>query len=349
MNIFALASLSVSVCCFTLAIFILRVAKTKTHKIWAFFNLAVCLWAINLFFVAISNSPYDAGLSWRRVYGLGIFVPITFYHFIHSFCELKKSATLKIGYIVCLLSIPISFFAPNFINEVDYVFGSFYYSKATVLLNILILYVGIFVWLSFFTIVQYLREAKGNKRLQALYILGGFGLGWAGGISTFLPHYNVLIYPVWHSTICIYTILMTYAIFKYQLMDIKVAVTRIGVFVLVYTLILGIPFGITYCGKDYLINLLGETWYWTPLIITTLFATAGPFIYLYLQKKAEERLLQEERRIQQLLTDSSYGMRTIKDLDKLLAMILELVLKTLKVTNASIYLLDARSVNMLLK
>ena len=40
-------------------------------------------------------------------------------------------------------------------------------------------------------------------------------------------------------------IIITCAIVKYRLMDIKIAITRTGIFVAVYTFVLGIPFVIT--------------------------------------------------------------------------------------------------------
>ena len=55
--------------------------------------------------------------------------------------------------------------------------------------------------------------------------------------------------------------------------------------------------------------------------ISILATVGGSFIYLYVQKRAEDRLLQEQRRYQATLRQASAGMGKIKDLKKLLNMI----------------------------
>ena len=78
-------------------------------------------------------------------------------------------------------------------------------------------------------------------------------------------------------------------------------------------------------------------------------ATFGPFIYLYLQQKTEERILQEEKRIQGLLMRVSYGMNSIHDLKRLLKLIVYVPRKTLKLNNAAIYLLDRETDEYILR
>ncbi len=340
MNLFSFTSLSVVICCLTMTIFISRIAKTKTHKLWAFFNLSVASWALGTFFASISQSPQHAEMSWRWAYGTGAIVPAMFYHFIYSFCELKKEKILSVVYIFGFLLIPTGLLAPNYVNELTYVFDSFYYNKATILLSILIIYLLIVVCVSFIELLVYLKLTKGNKRLQTLYMLWGFGIGWSGGIITFLSSYDILIYPAWNFLASIYIIIMTYAIFRYQILDIRVAITRLGVSLLVYTLVLGIPFGMAMWGQIWLTGILGEQWFWVPMLTLLAFATAGPYIYHFLQRKAEERFFQEEQRIQNLLLQASQGMNMIHDLQKLVNLIRETVKNTLGVDHAEVHLLD---------
>ena len=80
-------------------------------------------------------------------------------------------------------------------------------------------------------------------------------LGFIGGATTAPPAWGVYFYPFGHFFICIYAAISTYAIFKYKIMDISVAVTRLGVFVVVYSLVLGLPFGLVLWGKQWLIFL----------------------------------------------------------------------------------------------
>ena len=349
MNLFALAGLSLSIFCFGLALFILKFAKSKLHYIWAAFNTAVALWGFGTFLAGISKTPDQAVLAWRLAYLPCTFITIIFYHFICSFCHLKRGKTLVFAYAGGILFTPVIFFSDYFINSTLYLYNSIYYSKATTLFSIWLALFLSFVFLAFCELLKFIKTNEGVKRAQALYIFWGMALGWAGGLTTLVPPYNIkLIYPAWHFTICLYVFVMTYAIFKYQIMDMKIAVTRLGVFILVYSLVLGIPFGLTYWGKDYLLGTFGNNWYWIPLIATTLFATAGPFLYLYIQRKAEDQFFKEQRRYQATLRQASTHMGRVKDITRLARFLVYIIMRAVRLEHASVYIYQSSQNGFLL-
>jgi hypothetical protein len=92
---------------------------------------------------------------------------------------------------------------------------------------------------------------------------------------------------------------MAYAIMRYRLMDISVALTRTGIFIAVYTLVLGLPFAVAGFFKSWLVGILGPQWWILPLGLMGVLATGGPFIYIFLEHQAEEKLLREQKRYQQ--------------------------------------------------
>ena len=71
-----------------------------------------------------------------------------------------------------------------------------------------------------------------------------------------------------------------------------------------------------------------------------LFATIGPFVYIYLDKKTEERLFREQRRYQNTLKQASLGMSRIRDLDKLLKLVVHIISRSVRISYVGIYLLD---------
>jgi signal transduction histidine kinase len=142
--------------------------------------------------------------------------------------------------------------------------------------------------------------------------------------------YNIHLVPYLNITISLYIGIVAYAIFRFRLMDIKVAITRAGIFAIVYTLVLGVPFWLGY--KYHL--WMHATW------LMLVLATLGPFIYIYLDRKAEQRLLKEQRRYQETLRQASVGMTRIRNLKRLLDLITHIVTKTVKITYAGIYLYD---------
>jgi len=165
------------------------------------------------------------------------------------------------------------------------------------------------------------------------YLILGMAIGFIGCHVCFLPVFRFKIYPYLNILIAFYTIPICYAIIKYRLMDIKLAVTRAGIFIFVYALVLGIPVWIG-------LRLLGKGPWLLPVTLMGFFATVGPFVYFYIQKRAENRLLQEQRRYQATLRQASSGMGKIKDLRKLLKMIVYVLTHAIQIEHALIYIYD---------
>jgi signal transduction histidine kinase len=143
--------------------------------------------------------------------------------------------------------------------------------------------------------------------------------------------------------VALYPFITTYTILKYRLVDVNIALTRAGIFITVYTLVLGIPFAVAGIFKGWLIDKLGVQWWVAPLALMAMLATIGPFFYIYAQRKAEDKLLREQKRYQSTLKQASVGMTRIRDLRRLLDLIAHIVTKTVHISYAAIYLYDRHS------
>lgn len=95
-------------------------------------------------------------------------------------------------------------------------------------------------------IAKGLRAAKGIHKKQLRYVLIATTIGWAGGFTNFPLWFNIQIPPIGNIFVSIYLSLTAYAIIKYHLMDIRLVVTKASIFILVYTLVLGVPFYLGY-------------------------------------------------------------------------------------------------------
>ncbi|MGE0267573.1 MAG: ATP-binding protein [Candidatus Omnitrophota bacterium] len=112
---------------------------------------------------------------------------------------------------------------------------------------------------------------------------------------------------------------------------------------------LGIPFNIAFGLQDFLKSIFREEWWIFPLVVSTVLATIGPYIYIYIQKKAEDRILQEQRQYQATLRQASLGMGQIKDLKRLLNLIVHVVTRAVKIENCKIFLRHEDSKRFVLK
>ncbi|MFP4473744.1 MAG: ATP-binding protein [Candidatus Omnitrophota bacterium] len=75
-----------------------------------------------------------------------------------------------------------------------------------------------------------------------------------------------------------------------------------------------------------------------PLILMTVLATVGPFIYLAIQKRAEDKLFQDQRRYQATLRQAATGMGRIKDMNKLVGLIVHIVTRAVRIEHSKVYL-----------
>lgn len=342
LNPFSISGLILSFTATVLLIIILRSAKYFIHYIWALFNFAVAVWGFACIFIG-KEQTIDTAIFWLRIGHVGvIFIAVFFYHVIYLTCRLKNRVVLFFIYIIgCVFALLA--FTNHFISKDNTViiFNSFYYDKAQGIIYpfYLIFWMSVIMY-GHLKLAQAYFTSKGAHRNQILYFFLGMLVGFMGGITNFLPVVGLFIYPIGNFTIPLYCIIVTYAILKYNIMDIKLAITRTGLFIAVYTLVLGLPFAFTLQFKQTLINLIGPHWWIAPLVLMAFFATIGPFIYIFFQKRTEARLLKEQRRYQNTLKHAAIGMTRIRNIHRLLNLIAHIVTKTVHISFASIYLID---------
>jgi signal transduction histidine kinase len=178
-----------------------------------------------------------------------------------------------------------------------------------------------------------IKKETGDFRNQILYVFIGTAIGYLSGVTNFFCWYRINIPPFLNIFVSVYVIMVAIAVLKYRLMDINIAIVRILIFTFVYAIILGVPFWLGY-------SLLGNGIWWRILLFGMSLASAGPFIYSYLRRRAENILRAEERRYQRALRELSKTMTRFRDLDKLLQAIDLTVVEQVRVSFAGIYLKD---------
>lgn len=316
--------------------------KSTVNITWCILSLGVALW--NLGYGIMMGGFLDKSdtLFWSRLSHTGtVIILSTYIHFIFTLLEInkEKKAIIKYNYIISAI-----FFVLNFtpLNVKDLVpkLGYLYYPDPGLTYYFFSTYFFLYVCYSFFEIVKRYKSLSSIKKNQIKYILFASILGFVGGGTTFPLVFNIKTPPFGSFLVAFYSIIITYAIMRYHLMDINVALTRAGIFAVVYTLVLGLPFVVIKWLKPILIPLLGENWWIAILVFGMALASAGPFIYLFLQRRAENILLKEQKQYQQALIVLSKSMARIRDLDKLLKAIVLTVVDTVKVSFAAIYLKD---------
>ncbi len=240
LNLFSISGLLLALISFVLVFIILKYGKKRLHRVWALFNIAVCIWGIGSFFIGKATTETEA-LFWLRIAHIGvILIPVFFLHVIFLLCEISRKKILAITYIQGIVF--LLFINSNlFLSRMQFVFNSFYYTKSEGFLYpvFFIIWSGI-IFYGLFELVKSYQKSQGFKRNQIRFFLLGIAVGFSGGIMNFLPHFGIKVYPYGNFSILIYCLIATYAILRYRLMDIYLAIKRTAAYSLSAGLLMGL-------------------------------------------------------------------------------------------------------------
>jgi len=345
----------------SLAISILVFAKgprNKTNKIWSILTVAIAIYGFGAYMVSLAKDA-ESALFWWQVSYIGIiFIPVLFMHFVSSYLAIKRPFFLKSLYGITFIFLILNFFLRDlFLGNVTLFFtdskvfepGYWVYPSSFLLKSFIFFVFGGLAIISHIDLIKGYKSATGFKRQQIKYFFIGTASGFIGGGTSFLPCFNISLYPVFNIAVVIYPLVTSYTILKYRLMDVRVTFTRTGIFVVVYTLVLALPFLFATYARTWLINLLGSNWWLGPLFLGTALATAGTFAYIYFQKRAEAILLREQRNYQEVLRQTAMGMSRIRNPKELLDLIANIITEKVSISHSAIYLFDEKKEQFILR
>ena len=335
MNLFLLSNYLVTITSLVIILLLALYGKTKIHRAWTFCNIAIFCWGIGTILFASTEQLNLVIIGWKIALVGGYFISTFYYHTVYLFAgnrvSNKDRIFLVFSYLFMISSAIFTLVESNLvISHFRLVFGSIYYPTVGLGYSIIFSVWALIALVASYKLFNSIKLSKGIERTQAKYLLFAFVIGYIGGGSVHLPSWGVKVYPIGNFAVAFYTIIVTYAILKHHLMDIRIAVTRAGIFLFVYAFVLGIPFWIGFITKR---------WFFSTASAVVL-ATIGPFIYSRLRQRAEDILLANQKRYQKALLTLSRNMHEVKELDKLLRLILAQVVRHLKLREAAIYLLN---------
>ena len=311
---------------------LLKNRNSQMHISFALYCSSIFTWLFG-YTLAYSTKNEAFAVALCRVACTGVvFTAPTFYHFTVSY--LKKNSEI---YLVVIAYAAMIAIAPFFITSNIFLGGTYYYywgyySKAGRYHPLYLIIFFIIFLRSFFLLYSMYSKRSAMSPIgsnQIKYIFLAYVISLMGAID-YLPKYGIEFYPFGFTFEIAFTIIVAYAIVKYHLMDIRLAITRAGIFVVIYALVLGLPF---------LVGSHTQTWV-LPTAIAVVLATLGPIIYSYLQRKADSVLLAEQRRYQHILLQASKGMVREHKLERLMQLTVRIVKKTVKIDFSAIFLFD---------
>jgi hypothetical protein len=206
--------------------------RSFIHRIFGLMNGAIAIWGYSYFLWIIAKDETTA-FFWVRLLSFGAtLIPVLFLHWILALLGLnkKKRRILVFGYLITFILVLFSF-TPLYVKSVEPELSFQYWPKPGILYHfyIIFVYLGLLGYGCYQLLASY-RKSYGYLKQQIRYVLLGIVVGLIGGFTNFPLWYGIEIPPYGNILVTAYVIIFAYAILKYRLMDIRVAIKRSTVF-----------------------------------------------------------------------------------------------------------------------
>lgn len=228
------------ICCLAIGVFIfLKDKKSHLNRIFSLFSLSICWYSLGYFLWQVAKTYSTAVFCFKFLFVGIILINALFLHCTLLFLGLvqRKKHILLISYITSLVFI--------WLNVTNQVYTELVprhnlglWPVPTIYFHFYLVFWFLQVFYCFFTLWKSLNTSTDEKKLEIKLFIIAFGLGYFGGATNWFMWYSIYLPPYLNILISIYAILFAYAIFKYQVLGITVAVRKS----LVYSLFIALLF-----------------------------------------------------------------------------------------------------------
>lgn len=318
--------------------------RAKSNILFALLATSAFWWLVG-YAIVYSTSRYDVALQWCRWLYIGvIFIPVTSFHFVTILTQRKNARRFvpfvyAVGFLFAILTR-----SDYFISGLSEFYWGFQ-TKVGPLHNVFLAFFLLVMGSVIYFLLDSHRRARLTSPLEATrlkYVLLSHCISVAAALD-FLPNYGLQFYPFGFFFIAVHAIMTTYALARYRLLDTNIAVVRVALFVGVFALLIALPLVLSYWAQPILMIYLGQHWLVLPMGLMAFCGAMAPLIFFAVQRKAEARLLKEQRQYQATLMNAAKGMVQVRDLNYLLRLIVHLLTRAMKLTHAGVFLQDERA------
>ena len=191
------------------------------NRAWLPISISIGVWSGGLSQEILSLERSTAYL-WNQVfYTGGVWIPSTFLYFVLVFTGGNtKGRVLKAGFLLSAILNSILFIHPSwFIEDLtkmgpfrNWDVPGFAYHIFAIFFFVYIVYANLVLW-------KYYRHAEGYKRKQARMVFLASLVGFTGGGTNFPLVYKIPLLPIGHFLVFFYSVIISWAIIRYRIMD----------------------------------------------------------------------------------------------------------------------------------
>jgi signal transduction histidine kinase len=314
-----------------------KAVDRRIGNFFVFLNIIIIFWVVGCLIQSTTNSGRIAVWADMLLYTGAALAPAAYLHLILVVTkeEARKRIGLALAYLgsgIILLFNLTPFLRPYFVKDVAKIYDFRFVSVPALGWYFYVLFYSCIVVYMLSVLYRAYQLSVGPRKEQLKYFFLSSFILVMGGATYCALVIGWLNIPVDNVFTITYSFVTAYAIIKHRLLDIRVAVTRAGIFMIVYLLVLGVPFWIGSRVQSWVI----------PTVLAVVLASAGPFIYNYLRREAEERILREQHRYQRALRDLARELVPLHETDRLLSMITDKTYEIIRAEFTGMYVLNGR-------
>jgi K+-sensing histidine kinase KdpD len=340
-NFYTITALINFITCGTVAIFVvLKGDKTKEKIGFIALSGTIAIWNIFYFLWQNSMDNHDTALFFARALAIPVtLIPAAYTHFAYATTEeiKKRKKALIITYAISLVFCAIAF-TPYFVDRVEPVMNFNYWPMANTINSIYWVFFSVSILYSSYILIRAYFIAKGVKRLQLRYITIGCLISFFSGSFNILPWYKIAIPPVGHALVPFYIIMIAYAITRYRLMNIKIAVRNVFFYFIVSILLYAIFYLIAFLHELFFGGVFVDGSY----ILGIILGPVGALIMYggseYLSKFVNKYFFRSIYEYQKTIIRVSHQLSHYTDLEKIIHIIINTIDEVLRPLDTTVFL-----------
>lgn len=312
--------------------------KSTIHRLFALYLLMIALWG--LFIFAMRYSPdIDHALRWDRFpLSLAPLMSVVLYHFSEKYTNSRtRHWYIPLLYIVSFIFI-ILIFTGHILQDMQIR----PYGYAPVFAPLFIPYALFMYTLSIWAMINFIKIWKYSydvdKKNRAAYINMGLIIMIISGFGDLLPSFGLPLYPSVIIGMLIFCLLVTIAIVKHNLLDIRVAIRKSTAY-FITSVLLATPFiGIFLIVTDVSTHI--EIPLWASMLILLLIAVIWPQLWKVVQDRVDRWFFRGRYDTLKALEKFSRDTQSLSDSDQLASNVVQLITNALSTKSAYLLLLN---------
>lgn len=286
MNFFAISSLLIVITCSISSVFLFKESKRNIAiLVWGFVTVLATIWGIGAVIFSTTTDYNTALKGWQIGAIASILAPMVHHHFVLAYLNAIRKKTLYLLYTYGLIAVIYELLYPHyFFGRLEYIFNEFYFISFFQLNNLpyfvhYILAHNVLLLYSFILLIKAYKKSEKNAQNRHKYMILGSGIGWIGTHGDFLTSIIHSYYPYTNILLAIFPLVITYAIIRHQLLDIKIVIKKSLVYTILITCLTILYFGLAYLTERLFQNMLG----YKSLLVSLCLATFIAIIFIPLK------------------------------------------------------------------